>query len=463
MKGFALVALFASLVGACGDDRRGLGGPGGSGGSNAPDGGSGAPDGGSGAPDGGMQAPPRVTIATGQPPALIVYREETDTAWKTPASPSTGTFEIEVSGPYRVIVVCAGSSGNAFVAQFAQTLDDDHRIEQLCGSPHQFPFHVRGQMQQSGLVDFGEFGRGQTAAPWSFDLLSDAGTFDFLAFFGDLSTGLDHVEIRRDIAITGDLDLGTIDATQDPTQALVPTRFTASNLDPAESLSSDLFLQSGDTSAIISSFEHPELAWQVNLVPGTALRATDTQDLLLSASSASSDPAMQQRMRSITRRIRDGGSTAVVLMDPLGPTAFESTADRLVATWTSLPEYDAIDLGRASFSSDFSHFVDHEFLLSRAFITSTGATAATLDFTDVPGFQPAWRHDPTLEQQFFLDAFRGTSPDDPLVSEVSEDVPAPTPPGAAPRRIDPQRAPTQINAHRIRLERARQAARRGAR
>ena len=88
---------------------------------------------------------------------------------------------------------------------------------------------------------------------------------------------------------------------------------------------------------------------------------------------------------------------------------------------------------------------------------------ATLDFTDVPGFRPEWRHDPTLEQQFGLDAFRGTSPEDTTFSGVFEDVPAPTPPGTAPRRADPQRALALLHAHRAELQRARDAARLGAR
>jgi hypothetical protein len=399
---------------------------------------------------------------TGGPPALILYREEAATEWRTPASPSAGRFEIEVAGPYRVIVVCAGSGRTVQVTQLAQTLDDERTIEQPCGSPREFPLHVRGQMLQSGLVSFGGFGRGQSSAPWSFDLPAAAGTFDLVAFFGSLSTGGDHFEIRRDLAIAADLDLGTIDVAQEPAQALVPTRFTASNLATDESLTSDLFLQSGNTFAIIDGFVHPELAWQVNLVPGTALRATDTQDLLLSASSSSDDP-MQQRMRSITRRIRDGGSTSVALMDRLGPTTFESTADHLVATWAALPESDQIDLSRASFSSDFSRFVFHDFLVSHAFLARAGVTTATLDFTDVPGFRPEWRHDPTLEQQFGLDAFRGTSPEDTTFSGVFEDVPAPTPPGTAPRRADPQRALALLHAHRAELQRARDAARLGAR
>src|ERR1051325_4008613 len=79
---------------ACGGGHGGLGGSG-------PDAGSDGPGSGSDVPDAGMAMPPRVTIVTGGPPALVAFREGTATAWQTPASPRPGKFEIEVTGPYR--------------------------------------------------------------------------------------------------------------------------------------------------------------------------------------------------------------------------------------------------------------------------------------------------------------------------------------------------------------------------
>src|SRR5262249_21134032 len=179
---------------------------------------------------------------------------------------------------------------------------------------------------------------------------------------------------------------GPLDVAQDPPQPLVPTQFTAANLSPDESLFSEVFLQSAGAFALISQFTHPALAWQVNLVPGAALRTTDTQDVQLAASVSSSTDPVQQRMRSVMHRVRDTTATSVPLMDPLGPTTFETTADRLVVTWSVLPENDDIDVSRSSFSSDFSRVTFHDFLLSPGFVAATGITSAALDFTDVPGF-----------------------------------------------------------------------------
>ncbi|HMG54763.1 MAG TPA: hypothetical protein VK601_14800, partial [Kofleriaceae bacterium] len=118
------------------------------------------------------------------------------------------------------------------------------------------------------------------------------------------------------------------------------------------------------------------------------------------------------------------------MMAPLGATTFETTEDRLTATWSSLPDYDGLDLWRVSFSSDFSRFVSHAVFLSRSFVEATGATSSMLDFTDVPGFRPEWQHDPALEQVVGLDASRGAGDDGSEASSLSQDIPPPvTDPG----------------------------------
>jgi hypothetical protein len=379
---------------------------------------------------------------------LIAYREEGAPDWRTPSGPSTGRYEFEVAGPYRVIVVCDDSRQVA-VAQLARTVDDAPSIELPCGDPPVNSFLVRGRMLQPGTVSFDLTGVDNSTAPWSFDLFTTGGTFDLVAFSGDASTGFDHFEIRRDITITADQDLGTIDVAQVPAQALVPTRFTATNLAASESPLAYVVLQSGNTHAAAIPTTQPEHAWQLGLVPSAALRSTDTQDVYLAAGAPLSEQPMQRETRQFIRRVRDGGSTLVTLMDAIGPTRFESTADRLVATWTSLPEYDQLVVGRSSISS--SRSVAQRVGLSHAFVasTGTGARSVALDFTDVPGFRPEWRHDPTLDQQFVVLTSRGTLPDDYTSSEVDESVRAPSPLGVG-------NAPRGIHAHQNPLQRLHQ-------
>jgi hypothetical protein len=195
MKVFVVMGMLASIASGCGAGR-------GSSGSSA------ASD---GAPDGAMSGLPRITIATGVLPALIAYREEATPEWKTPTSTSTGRYEFEVAGPYRVTVVCAAPDRDVGVVQFARTPDDERSIVYLCGDPPASPFHVRGQMVQPGMVNFGGTELLRSTAPWSFELSTTAGTFDLVALSGNHSTGFDHFEIRRDITVTADRDLGAID------------------------------------------------------------------------------------------------------------------------------------------------------------------------------------------------------------------------------------------------------------
>lgn len=444
MKVVAFAVSFALFGAACSQGSPERGGP------DSPDGGAGGSDSGSGGADGGPVLP-RITIRTGEPPALIAFRDEAATEWKTPAAIGTGMFEIEVAGPYRVVVVCEGSGRLTFVAQFLRAPADERVIEHPCGPVRNVPFHVRGQMMQEGEVFLGGFGIGRSPAPWTFDLPAAAGTFDFVEFFGSLTTGFDQIAIRRDMAITGDLDLGTIDVAQEHALALVPTQFTGPDLDPDEMLSSNVFAHLGNTSVSTIAFDQPAVAWDVRLLPDAALRPTDTQDVDLAATISTLTEPMRQRTRSIRRRVRAGGQTSVMLMEPLGSIAFETTADRLVATWASLPSYDELDLSRESFSNDFSRFVVHDLVLSRAFVDTVGATRATLDLTDVPGFRPEWRHDPMLEQVIALDASAATSPDDHARSGVSEDIPPAAAAGQrfAPPRMDPQHALELAQQHRM--------------
>jgi hypothetical protein len=422
------------------DDAGGSGGPGGSGGS--------------GDPGGGAPPLPRVKVVTGAPPVLIAFREEASAGWKTPVRGDDGAYAFEVSGPYRVVVVCR-DTGDA-VGGYARTPADALVIDHPCGS-RDFPLRVRGQMLESGSVFFGGSGRGQSRAPWTFELKAAAGTYDFIAAFGSLTTGADRIAIRRDVAITGDLDLGTIDAAHEDTHAMVATRFTASNLDPDEVLMSTTFWQMGNTNAIKLLFNHPDQAWQIPLVPGDVLRTSDRQFVELSADLSPSD-SPQQRFRSVVRDVRAGEPMEVTMPAPLGATTFETTDDRLTASSASLPAYDGLDLWRESFSSDFSRFVTHDFWISRSFVEATGATSSVLDFSDVPGFRPAWRHDPALEQQVGLYAFHGPDDGDQEVSGLFLDIPAPvTDPGGGLQRAATGRAAAPADSSRARREHERAA------
>jgi hypothetical protein len=446
IKAWVYVALLGAWLAACGDNRGRAGGDagesvdaaagGGDGGGGGDDGG-----GGGGGSDADTDAAPalHITIHTGEPPALLAFREELSTQWQTVDVADRGTFDLAVRGPYRVVIACPRSARFAQVTQYARTPGDPRLIEHTCNPPRSFPFRVRGAMVEEGSVAFGSSGRGDSRVPWSFELPTSAGTFDLVLWFGSLTTGFDRVAIRRDLEITGDLQLGTIDATQERIHPLVSRQLIPLNREPDEQLFSTLLVQSGHTTSFTSSFNDTD-AWHVRPVPAEVLRPTDSQRVQLAAQRTPSDPTAQQGFRSLTRAVPDGEATSVELMPPLTEVRFETTTERAIATWRSLPEHDELVLTREAFTDDFSQLLVHELRLTPAFLIATAATSATLDLTQVAGVGPEWALDPALQQAVFLDATRAALDEDAL-SSVSENIAPPTTEptsrrrGAAPRPV----------------------------
>jgi hypothetical protein len=392
----------------------------------------------------GPDTPSKITIRTGELPALIAARDEVSAEWTIPATTAAGTFEIEVTGPYRVVVACKGVDGapSATLYLYAQTPDDAHLIEHTCVQSVSFPFHVRGRVPQEGMVSFGGYGHGSSGGPWSFDLPAAAGVFDLVALFGSFTTGFDRVTIRRDITVSGDLDLGTISTGS--AHSLIPTRFTASNLDPNEMLRASSSIDSGHTLAVSTIPNQPEHAWEVRLAPEVALRSTDTQRATFVAEVPPSSETAQQRQRLIDQTVRPGGPTSLTLMEPLLSIQLEVFGDRLRAAWTDLPEYDGLGLLRDSFPTNSTRSVTTWGVFSRSFIDAVGVTSLELDFSDVPGFNSTWKHDPTFRQIVAFHVMRHTSPDAIAQSGVFMHVPVPrTTQGTTQQRIKAQ-APYMI-------------------
>jgi hypothetical protein len=362
----------------------------------------------------------RVMIQTGQPPALVAFRDEASTEWQTLDISGTSTFEVAATGPYRVVVACesVGDWPELWITQYARTPADEPRIEHDCTSIRG-PFVARGQMVQPGDVSLGNFGFAGTASNWSFEIPAAAGSFDLVTLFGNATIGFDRIGIRRDVQVAGNMQLGSIDLAKESTQALVATPFTAPNLQPDESLSAATLLFAGNTIALLHrTFPQNRSEWTTKLAPDTMLRATDRQNVRIYALEASSGAVGQSRSRGVSRDVHVGDPTSIALPEPLGPVTFVATTNRLAATWSTVPEHDDLWLERTSFLDGSRNF--QEITLSRAFVDATGATSVTLDFSDVPGFKREWRHEPTLTQSYSFTASRGATLYDRVYARVSE-------------------------------------------
>jgi hypothetical protein len=367
----------------------------------------------------GPHAPAQVTIETGAPPALLMFRDEAGPSWQTLASDGIHTFELTVTGLYRVVVVCTRPDsfdmlGSVEVREFARTPDDALSIVEDCRYTSR-PFTARGVLTAPGTVTLEDRSADVLAPNGDFAILAGSGSFDLVVVTTD-----HRIAVRRGVAITGETDLGIIDVAQQAS-ALVPIAFTCQNCDPGESLQGQIKLFTRSTIALLSeSFRGP---WPGLLAPEVVLRSDDRQQVFLAAASSTSGGSVTHQ-RSAVHDFHAGDRTAIELPAVLGPVSFDMTADRLAATWSSLPAYDAIALSRSSFSDRGA--VSHGINLSRAYVEATAAASATLDLTDIPGFPDAWRIKPTDSQSRALNAYRNSGLHDQVYSLVFETLPLPS-------------------------------------
>jgi len=354
------------------------------------------------APDGGSPLPGAVvTVHTGVPPALLAIRDEASLDWRLLTPSTASTFDIVMpSGPYRIAVVCAAADRDGVaVTEYARTPEDDATLVNVCDPAT--PFDVTGTVAQSGSIAFAGNGEGAAGATnWFFDFQVSPGTFDLVLLPGDFSVAYDGIAIRRDIAITGDLDLGVIDLTKGM-QPLVPMRVTGITVAAGDVLRSSTLLEAGGAFVVLGrpAFDQSPgpKEWNAALAPAGVLRATDHQYLSVGANRPSTDGSSSS-FRSIRREVHLGDPAEVTLPDPFDSVAFEMSPDRLTATWSKLPGESAVSLTRTEFSDDFSSDTSYELELTARFIAATGATTATLEVTDLPGFKAAWLLDPTVLQ-----------------------------------------------------------------
>jgi len=353
------------------------------------------------APDGGGPLPGAVvTVETGVPPTLLAIRDEASLDWRLLTPSTASRFDIAMpSGPYRIAVVCgAADREGVVVAEYGRTPEDDATLVSICDPST--PFTVMGTVAQPGTIGFALNGEGSGGTNWFFDFQVSPGTFDLVLLAGDFSAAYDGIAIRRDIAVTGDLDLGVVDLTKGM-QPLVPMRVTGVMVAAGEVLRSLTQLEAGGTFVelgppVFDQGPGPK-EWDATLAPAGVLRATDHQSLSVTASTPSTEGSSSS-FRSIRREVHLGDPAEVTLPDPFDPVTFEMSPDRLSATWSKLPDDSDVSLTRAEFSDDFSSNSLYALELSARFIAATATTTATLEVTDLPGFKAAWLQDPTVLQ-----------------------------------------------------------------
>jgi hypothetical protein len=402
--------------------------------------------------------PTILTIRTSRPPGLLAFRDETSATWRAIDVAGKSTFEIPTTGPYRVVVGCERSHWIT-VTEYARTPADEPLIEYGCGLTDDAPpFMARGTMTEGGRVYLGDAEQAASQGPWSFELSAAAGTHDLIMLFGDPSTRMAQIAIRRDVEITGNVDLGTLDRKTVNAEPLVPVVFTASNLAQDEELSMMAYLET--THGLVSLDGLGSTGAEAMLVPDAILVPTDRQQVTVSGTTTTTDDVSTHRTyRTRHRVLRVGAATEVALPDPVGPVTFAMTDNQLAVVWSTPPEGNESWLWRDTFSSgssDVAQVWTHELRLSAHFVAATGATSATVDMTTVPAFPAAWRPDPALAVSR---GFQYSSPGETTWTTVgvADDFPEVQPGPAAPLRAGG--ISSASTAARLRWQRARIAGR----
>jgi hypothetical protein len=319
--------------------------------------------------------PTPITISTVRAPEAIAYRDGLDGAWQTLTPSSPGSYKVDVSGPYMVSVVCSAGSGSLVaIRQIARTPEDGAELDLACAELPQLTAGITGTVAQAGSVSVGSARAASATAGWALDLDSPAGTFDLIG------VSADRIMLRRDIAVSGQVDLGAIDIDQQG-MPLVPAALTASNAAADEELAAEVLVTTPKNDA---GWVHQGAPASAKIAPTAFLSADVRQSVAMIATKGDAT-------RSVRRDFKAGDPTAFALPAALGAVQFAATGGKLVATWSTLPEHDAIVLSVAGSRAD-DQAREHALELSQHFVAATGATSAALD-TELPGFQAAWRID----------------------------------------------------------------------
>ena len=355
----------------------------------------------------------RITIQTTNPAALVAFRNESSAQWQSLATTGTSTFEVDATGPYRVVVACSASIIGNTIGEIARTPDDDPEVRYSCQDQ---PFRVTGKMMQPGAVAVGlttAISVG-TSVPWTFNLPVAAGSADIVLLFRDPAGG-PRLAIRRDVAISGDTDLGVLDVASENAQAMVPMSFTASGLESGEVRSTFVTLYTASTTALLTSTGTPS-TWDAALAPDGALRSTDRENVVLNAGLVAGS---QNRFRAVRHDVHIGDTTPLALPAAIGSVQFDMTAARLAATLSAGTDYDQFVLVRQGQPIGRQGSSAQTAVFSRNFVDATGGTAV-LELGDVPGYLPDWSLDPAFPQIRQASVSRGTSTADSTTSGVSQ-------------------------------------------
>lgn len=334
----------------------------------------------------------RITISADVAPALVAVREGVNGPWRTPTQVTPQTFHARVLGPFTVLAVCPDPVSPFFVQMFSRTPQDGPLVEVFCGFPDPGQDRqVSGSMVQPGSISFNDRRVSSTSPGWSFQTSTPAGTYDLVA------SSADRVAVRRNIAVSNNLTLPTIDLALEGTP-LLPNPITLTNPVPGEQSEAVVFLMTPGTQpqAQISR----GLPGAAKIAPDSVLAAGEDQEVSVRSTFADETTSI---LRSTRRPIHSGGNSTFSLRQLF--TNLQYVIDgrgELVARWGARAPIDFLSFtisdaeGRILWLDATSRYLE-------------ATRARQLSFAiNAPGFRPEWKVDVTTSY-YFRDVFASST------------------------------------------------------
>lgn len=337
-----------------------------------------------------------VVIKVSTPHALVAFRNEGERSWQTLPHSRAADVEVRASGAYQVLFVCERGKVLRIIA-YARTLDDERAIDHACDSDVPDQHLVFGRMSQPDTwlaLDFATTLSG-TTPEWSFSLDSRSGIRDLAILSGTWPVP-DAIAVRRDIEITGDLDLGLIDIAQNDLIPLERRSILVANAMPGEELVANVALALTGTLTVLA--DGSTALEDLPFSPQAILRPTDRHRVQLTGSVRSGIPGHRIEQVRTSDYEASTAPSALVLPEPIGAVVFERDATAISAAWTSLPPDSDVSLHTISFTAPIES-VTYSLYASHSFIEAADSMHLALDLGGVPGFKREWHLEPNRAEE----------------------------------------------------------------
>lgn len=376
--------------------------------------------------------PTAVHIKSGKPPLLVAYRDGFDTtanpvSW-TVADKSTDLTNVTFMAKtaYSIAVVCQVDANTVLTWESLRVVKDDISddvpepiIETPCKAAPPARRTASGTMVQQGFVHLGDADQQSTSPNWNVNLLvNDGKKLDLVATSDLADPSTNKTLIRRDIMISGNTSLGTIDvasgAAQDPVDIALD-----SPPDPEESTETvtatvDIKTKNNSGPARVSHATYDLMKKSIKLfgLKSAALMDGDEQTVTFTGFDQPKGTTITTT-RSVTRPFKVGDDVATGMVATGLPSTIETQGwkldcppsmpqcsndkKRLSVALPALPALDTISIELSGTSAtDPTQNAVYQIDITQKYFGAT-ALARPLFDTDLMGFDPKWKIDFTKQ------------------------------------------------------------------